>query len=859
MTMLLVRLFLVVCVVSVLMPLVAAADVVDYNQDIRPLLSDNCFACHGPDAMQRKAKLRLDTREGLLGEGRDGHRIIVPGQPEQSLLIERVASDDPSYVMPPAEHHKPLQPEQIALLKRWVTEGAVWSDHWAFLTPTAPELPKVSQPNWPRNPIDRFILARLDANNLQPSAPADKTTLIRRVTLDLTGLPPTPAEVADFVNDPASDAYERLVERLLNSPRYGEHMARYWLDLARYGDTHGLHLDNYREMYPYRSWVIRAFARNMPFDQFMTEQLAGDLLPSPSDDQQSLDKLIATGFLRSHVTTNEGGSIVEECYVRNVIDRVDTNGTVFLGLTVGCARCHDHKYDPISQQEYYQLFAFFNNLDGRPMDGNAKAHPPIVRLPSPAQEQRLATLDDQVAAIKQQLNATKKLFEQDADVAKAEVEWIGKQRASDKRKLPKPIEAIFRNDPDKWNATQKQQVHEHYLYQVHPTGSLALGGLRKHLQNQQQERKQIQSRITTTLVFRERKDPRPAYRLHRGEYDQRREQVPRRLPAFLPPLPTEAPLDRLGFARWLTDAKHPLTARVAVNRFWQQCFGVGLVKTSEDFGAQGEPPSHPKLLDYLAVRFIQNGWDVKALMRAMVCSSTYRQSARLTPQLRERDPENRLFARGPRFRLDAEMLRDQALFVSGLLVETIGGPSVKPPQPTGLWKAVGYSGSNTVRFQADHGPARVHRRSLYTFWKRTAPPPQMSTFDAPSRESCIVRRERTNTPLQALLLLNDPQYVEAARHLAARVLRESRIDPHARLTHLFRLVTSRAPTAGESAELQTAVDDLTEMYANDPSAAKALLAVGELPPDPAFDPHELAAWTIIASTVLNLDEVINKG
>jgi mono/diheme cytochrome c family protein len=1017
---------------------------ISYDRDIRPILADNCFACHGPDASQRKAKLRLDTRAGALAELRGGSRAVVPGKPDDSVLLERITSEAASQRMPPKKTGKTLTTAQIDLLRRWIIEGAPYAVHWAFVPPMRHALPKVrpqAEPGnegWVRNAIDAFILARLERAGLQPSPEADRTTLLRRVTLDLTGLPPTPAEVDAFLADTSPNAYEKVVDRLLRSPRYGEHMARFWLDAARYGDTHGLHLDTYREMWPYREWVIKAFNENKPYDQFLTEQLAGDLLPKPTRDQ-----LVATGFNRCHVTTSEGGSIEEEVYVRNVVDRVETTGTVFMGLTVGCARCHDHKFDPIKTKDFYQFFAFFNNLDGPALDGNAARVAPTVRIPTAEQKAKLEHMQIQIANIRKKIelevakvkfddNAEEKEPEQtqrtefvwiddalppgakpssaggvngqwnfvgkpqhpvfsgekasmrsatglsqhffaganpglrvgdgdalfayvyldpanppkeimlqwhsgewrhraywgdnlidwgrdksgerrhmgalpkkgewvrlDVEASKVGIKpgtvlngwaftqhggtvywdkagivtrtpqgspsftsltaWVRAQRAVNGAGLPPAIQQIVKLPRDKRNEQQKKQLRDYFLENAHAETKGLLAPLRKQIADLNKQREQLEKEIPTTLVFKERATPKPAYILKRGEYDQRGEQVRRETPRFLPPLPENAPRDRLGLARWLLAADHPLTARVEVNRLWQQCFGVGLVKTTEDFGTQGESPSHPQLLDWLAVQFREDGWDIKKTMKRLVMSATYRQASRLTKDRLIKDPDNRLLSRGPRFRLDAEMLRDQALFVSGLMVEKLGGPSVKPPQPSGLWEAVAYTGSNTARFTPDHGHEKVHRRSLYTFWKRTAPPPEMNTFDAPSRESCIVRRERTNTPLQALLLLNDPQFVEAARTLAERTMKEGGATPEARLTYLFRLTTARKPDAKELTELRAAYRDHLALYRRDAAKAKQLVSVGERKPDAKLNPSELAAWTMIANLVLNLDEVLNKG
>jgi mono/diheme cytochrome c family protein len=1011
---------------------------VDFDRDIRPILSDNCFACHGPDANQRKARLRLDTREGALGELKSGAHAIVPGKTDDSVLLDRITEEDPSLRMPPKKSGKHLTAVQIALIRRWIAEGAAYSTHWAFVPPVRKHLPPVKNAAWPRNPIDRFILARLERAGLQPTAEADRTTLIRRVTLDLTGLPPTPAEVDAFLADPSPNAYEKVVDRLLRSPRYGEHMARFWLDAARYGDTHGLHLDNYREMWPYRDWVIKAFNSNKPYDRFLTEQLAGDLLPGAT-----LDQIVATGFNRCHVTTSEGGSIEEEVYVRNVVDRVETAGTVFMGLTVGCCRCHDHKFDPIKQKEFYQLFAFFNNLDGPALDGNAALPAPTVRIPTAEQGAELERVQQKIAALRKQIEAevARVKYDDSADAKESEqaartelvwiddaipagakassdggingqwnfvgrpkypvfsgekssmrtaaglsqhffeganpglrvgagdtlfahvyldpanppkeimlqwhtgewkhraywgdnvipwgrdnsgerrqvgplpkkgewvrlevpaakvglkpgtvingwaftqhggtvywdragivtatpqsnqayttlTSWLRVQRAAGGAGLPAHIQQLVKLPRDKRSEQQRRQLRAYFIENAYAETQATFAPLRQQLTALEKERQRIDKETPATLVFKERTTLKPAYVLKRGEYDQRGEQVGRETPKFLPPLPAQASRDRLGLAQWLLSPDHPLTARVEVNRLWQQCFGTGLVKTTEDFGSQGEPPSHPALLDGLAVQFRADGWDIKQMMKQIVMSATYRQSSRVTKDRLEKDPDNRLLSRGPRFRLDAEMLRDQALFVSGLLVERLGGPSVKPPQPSGLWEAVGYTGSNTKNFVPDHGHEKVHRRSMYTFWKRTAPPPEMNTFDAPSRESCIVRRERTNTPLQALLLMNDPQFVEAARTLAGRTLKAGGATPEARLTYMFRLTTGRLPQAKEMTELIAAYRDHLATFRRDAAKAKQLINVGELKPDSSLDPSELAAWTMIANLLLNLDEVLNKG
>jgi mono/diheme cytochrome c family protein len=834
------------------------AQAVDFSRQIRPILADHCFACHGPDAKQRKAKLRLDVKEGVFGELDSGHGSpVVASKAEESILVERTSSVDPKMVMPPPSFGKKLTAEQIALLRKWVEQGAKWSEHWAFVAPKKPLLPKVKNTTWPRNEVDVFILARLEREKLQPSPEADRTTLIRRVSLDLTGLPPTAAEIDAFLADTRPDAYEHLVDRLLRSPRYGEHMARFWLDAARYGDTHGLHLDNYREMWPYRDWVISAFTHNLPYDRFVTEQLAGDLLPNATRDQ-----VVASGFNRAHVTTSEGGSISEEVYVRNVVDRVDTTGTVLMGLSVACSRCHDHKFDPVRTKDYYQFFAFFNSLDENPLDQNAARYPPILSLATPEQQAELDRMTRLITGVRKviadEVNQTK--YDDpgaDKGTTLSLAAWLKAPNVPGKT-LPKPVQDALRVDAAKRNDAQNKVLHDYYIANVWAPLKATIEPLHQSLTVLEKERDRLDKALPVTLVSHELPSPRPSYILKRGEYDQRGEQVQRGVPSFLPPLPKDAPLNRLGFAQWLLAPEHPLTARVAVNRYWQQVFGTGIVRTAEEFGSQGEPPSHPELLDWLAVQFRDDGWDVQKMMRRLVTSATYRQSSRAARDRLAKDPGNRLLSRGPRFRLDAETLRDQALSVSGLLIEKTGGPSVKPPQPAGLWEAVGYVTSNTARFTADTGNDKVHRRSLYTFWKRTAPPPQMTTFDAPSREACRMRRERTNTPLQALLLMNETQFVECARALAERTLHAGGTKPEERIAYVFRAATGRKPDAMETAVILETLNGHRARYTKDVEAAKNLIAIGETKADAKLDPSELAAWTMVANLVLNLDEVINK-
>lgn len=1017
--------------------LLHAAEEISFNRDIRPILADKCFACHGPEEASREGGFRFDKQESAFGKGDSGAHPIVPGEPAKSELIARITAPDETERMPPAETNKPLTPREIELLTKWIADGAVWQDHWSFIPPTQPPLPELANRDRVTNEIDLFIQRTLLSRGLAPAPEADQVTLIRRVTFDLTGLPPSPEEVQAFLVNTSPEAYETLVDRLLASPRFGEHVGRFWLDAARYGDTHGLHLDNYREMWPYRDWVIKAFNNNLPFDQFIIEQMAGDLLPAPTDEQ-----LIATGFNRAHVTTSEGGSIAEEVRMRNVVDRVVTFGTVFMGTTLECTRCHDHKFDPLTQKDFYSLYAYFNSIDGNPLDGNKKDPAPILKVPTTEQRSQLAAFDAEIADLQKNLNSFGTELEQEqvaweqnlaAEATGDQIAWTvlvprsftsaggstltaqedqsvlatginpaqeiyevvgelagtgwqgvqleglldpantnggagrssnsnvvltefevftaaipadGEQPAWKRATISqasadheqgngdfkianaidgKPqtgwaIEGHARKEPRKAKFQLKAPFGEaemglvkivlkhESIYAQHQFGRFRLSftkqkpiqldvpeeilkivkivpadrkkeqvtQLQKHFREtvtensgyiqlrdsltaKRKARTDLESAITTTLIWKEKAKPEPAFLLKRGEYDQPGEEVTRSTPGFLPPMPAELSNDRLGLAKWLIGPEHPLTARVTVNRFWQQFFGTGLVKTSEDFGSQGEQPSHPDLLDWLAVQFRTDGWDVKQTMKRIVMSSTYRQSSQVTPALLKIDPANRLLARGPRFRLDAEMLRDQALFVSGLLVEQQGGPSVKPPQPDGLWFAVGYSGSNTVRFKADSGPEKVHRRTVYTFIKRTAPPPQMNVFDAPSRESCTVRRERTNTPLQALLLFNDPQYVEAAIALASRSMAAAGGETTHIAKSMLWLTLAREPAEREIATLAEGYQQDVEHFRAHPEQAAQLIEISSVKIDPNLPQAELAAWTMAANLLLNLDEVVNKN
>jgi hypothetical protein len=1030
-----------------------AGDKIEYNRDIRPILAENCFPCHGPDSAARKAGLRLDRRQDAIDAG-----AIIPGKPEDSELCSRVVSEDAKLRMPPAKLNKKLTPAQKNVLRQWIVGGAAYQPHWSLIAPRRAELPQVKNTGWARNAIDRFILAGLENAGLQPAREADRRTLARRLSLDLTGLPPEPELVDAFVRDASPAAYEDLVDRLLRSPRWGEHRGRYWLDAARYADTHGIHIDNYREIYTYRDWVIKAFNRNLPFDQFTLEQLAGDLLPGATMEQR-----IASGFNRCNITTNEGGAIAEEYLVFYTRDRTETTSQVWMGLTAGCAVCHDHKFDALSQREFYQMAAFFNNTTQAAMDGNIKDTPPIIVVPRTEDLARWQATEREIKQLEQDLtarrNSARPLLDRWVDSAyarevagripkgglcfyaplnegegKTVAVWMGDKqgtsalsgdagwgnghvaakalkakkgstlksanagdfersqafsagawilaprrnltgavlaRMDDKKDYRgwdlslegnKPATHIVHKWPDDalkvvatkplkegtWNhvfisydgsgkasgvkiyvngelqgsaiaadalkntirteapftvaqrATashlddlliQDLRVYDHALSKnevagiahgtriallaakpvekrnASETGELldwwladAAPGFRVLLDRKSQidkERAGIKSQGTIAHVMNERSEAPKAFTLFRGEYDKRRDQVSAQTPAALPPMPANLPRNRLGFARWLLLPDHPLTARVTVNRFWQEVFGIGLVRTAGDFGVSGELPSHPELLDWLAVEFRESGWDIKRLFKLMVMSSTYRQAALVDAAKLDRDPQNRLLSRGPRFRMDGEMIRDYVLATSGLLVEKLGGPSVKPYQPDGVWEAVAMIGSDTRDYKRDSGD-RLYRRSMYTFWKRSAPPASMEVFNAPSRETCTVKRERTDTPLQALVTLNDPQFVEAARQLAQRTWLKGGKTAEERIDYLARRVLSRSFSVEEKALVRQSLDDLLGYYESHADDAKKLLAVGDSPVDASIPQPELAAWTMLGNQILNLDEVLNK-
>ena len=1024
-------------------------ETVQFNRDIRPLLSNNCFLCHGPDEGRRKAKLRLDV------EAEAKKEVIVAGDVTDSEFWARITSTDPDEMMPPPESKKQLTAHQKALLKRWIEQGAKYEGHWAFLEPKSPTPPKGNL-KWGHNPIDHFVLKQLESNGLKPMPEASRELLIRRVTFDLTGMPPTLAEIDAFVNDKSANAYEKVVDRLLKSKAYAERMTLHWMDVARYGDSSVHHADGPRTMWPWRDWVIDAYHTNKSFKDFATEQLAGDLIPNASNDQK-----IATGFNRNHGTTDEGGLIIEEYRVEYVVDRVKTTGNVFLGLSIECAQCHSHKYDPISHREYYQFYAFFNNnADSGKQTRNGNA-PPMVNVISreniakrQAAEAKVKAINEKIATHRKgvqdafekwAIEAAKNVTEQPKEPAgllahfpldafkdrkgvdlvsdKNEVKWEGGGRTVggqtgqafrvegngfinvkgvkppewnqpfsfgcwvkpdagnangalfskmnegnafrgfdlwlqqgavgthiiskwqdnaikvvSKAKVPAkkwthvfvtydgkgkaggtkiyingklqeqnveadglngtiqtpkefrigrrfnsaqannieiddvrlygrelvaadigavsgsdPIAPLLAIAPDKRSPKQKETLLNHYLNNI----DQAFQKLTAEKRTAEAEIAAANKSKVNTMVMGDRGDMRKTYILERGHYEHpnKEEEIKPGVPAFLPSMPEGAPANRLGLAQWLTRPDHPLTSRVAVNRYWSLLFGKGIVKSVSDFGTQGAWPTHPELLDWLATDFVKNGWNIKRTFKQIVMSATYRQTSKLNRELYTKDPENLLLARGPRFRLQGEFVRDNALAVSGLLVDKAGGPGVRPYQPPGLWNEVSLSGN--VRFRQDSGE-NLYRKSMYTYWKRSAPAPSMTIFDAPTREKCMVERPRTNTPLQALVTMNDPQFTEAARNLAQRMIKEGGKTPQERVTFGYRLVASRQPKPIVANILLAAYNEELENFKKNAEAANKLLGIGASKRDETIGVAEHAAWTIVASMLLNLDEVITR-
>ncbi|GAB5401915.1 MAG: DUF1553 domain-containing protein [Aureliella sp.] len=786
---------------------------VDFAREILPVLSDKCFVCHGPDTRE-EGLVRLDSFEGATAD-LGGYSAINLSDPAESELLVRVHSEsDP---MPPEDSHKQLNDAEKQLLERWVREGGEYSQHWAFVRPEAEELDVSGS-----DAIDHFVQSKLQMQGLELAAEAPPEVLARRLSLVLTGFPPTPEEAKRFSEDYAATSGEKAeqtlaeyVDGLLAKPQFGEHQARYWLDAARYGDTHGLHLDSRRGIYPYRDWVVKAFNENLPLNDFVTWQLAGDLLPDPT-----LEQKVASGFVRLNPSTSEGGAIPEEFQAKYSFDRTETIGTVFLGMSMTCARCHTHKYDPITQREYYELFAFFNSTAEQPMDRNAYVYGDSVKAPSNQQ---------QWSKWSRRQHAITKLLSQADSWAQG---------------------ALSQDLLDQWRTASK----EDQLKQLaDPSGAFAQWELRVLADVVHDAAEDALEDFTTTLVARELDKPRETFVLHRGEYDQPTgEPLTPDAIKVMGPMPDDAPRNRLGLAQWLTSPQHPLTSRVMVNQLWQRVFGFGLVRTPEDFGVQGQQPTHPRLLDWLALELQRTGWDQKAMLRKLVLSKTFRQSSARRSDVE--DPENLLLARGPSYRLDAEVIRDLGLWASNLLDPTMGGEGVKPYQPPGLWKALAHPASNTKEYVEDTGD-KLYRRSLYVYWKRTSPHPMMTLFDAPSRESSCVRRTVSNTSLQSLALLNETQRLEMARKLAERLVREAKNDEQ-RLTRLFELLVSRPPNEQETDVCMSLLESMLTRYKDDPDAAKQLLAYGEADRNKKLDQVQLAAWTQVSITILASDLAI---
>jgi hypothetical protein len=808
-------------------PLPRSGGLVDFTRDVRPILASKCLACHGPDEKTRKVGLRLDTPEGASKLLRGGGHAIVPGQPEKSELLTRIQSSEETEVMPPPRVGKRLSAGEIDTLRRWISQGAKYARHWAYTKPVSPPLPAVRNAAWPRNPIDRFLLARMEKEGLSPTPPADRYALIRRVSLDLLGLPPTPEEVGAFVNDRSPDAYEKVVDRLLASPRYGERWATGWLDLARYADSQGYANDPSRTIWPYRDWVIQALNANTPYDRFTLEQLAGDLLPGASPDA-----LVATGFHRNTLTNTEGGTSPEEFRSAAIVDRVNTTLQVWMGTTIACAQCHNHKYDPFSQKEYFQLYAILNNTE----DNNRGDDSPTITVPLIGHEQELAEVTARSSEARKKLDAETK------SVDARQAEW---EKTVAPASLPKEVAAALAIPAMKRDGKQKQLLINHHR-NLSPSW--------KALNSEVAALTARQSALSaSTPILREGK-PRETRIQLRGNFLDTSDVVQPGVPTALHRLPDGVPANRLALARWLVDPENPLTARVAVNRLWEDLFGVGIVETSEEFGTQGELPFHPELLDWLAVEYMRSGWDTKRLLRLLVTSAAYRQGSQVSEVLRQRDPNNRFLARGPRVRLSAEAIRDQALFVSGLLSTRMFGPPVQPPQPpSGLAAAFGSS----TDWQPSPGEDR-YRRGLYTRWRRNSPYPSMTTFDAPERTTCNVRRIRTNTPLQALVTLNDPVFFEAAQGLARRIAALPEVSPQARVRYAFRLCASRPPSEIETRKLLELYQKVRQQFATQPAQAAAVATRGLGPAPKGMDVADLAAWTVVGNVLLNLDETLAK-
>ena len=780
---------------------------VDFAREILPILSDKCFVCHGPDT-QDDSELRLDSFESATSD-RGGYQALNPDEPGESDILKRIFSEDDP--MPPIDAEKALSADEKKLLRQWIFEGGEYAKHWSFVKPEK-ELPKTVTATDLSNVIDELIGAKLESAGIDFAPEADRATLARRAALTLTGLPPEPEQLASFMEDSSETAFEAYVDRLIASSRFGEHQARYWLDAVRYGDTHGLHLDNRRGIYPYRDWVVRAINDNLPIDEFIRWQLAGDLHQNPNLAQQ-----LATGFVRMNPTTSEGGAIPAEFQAKNNFDRVETLGTVLLGMSFNCARCHTHKYDPITQKEYYQLFAFFNSTAESSMDGNSYEYGPIIRAPK-----------DQAAWIVW-------------DTLQQEIEELCAQV---------DISTLGDDIQQQW---QDAKLAQRISMLASADATMATEESRERAQQLLAALKEVEANFTTSLVAKDLDRPRKTRLLKRGEYNlPAGDALQPDVPAVMGGLPEDAPRNRLGLAQWLTSREHPLVARVVANQLWQRIFSDGLVRTPEDFGLQGEQPTHPVLLDWLAVEFQDSGWNRKHMLREMVLSRTFRQDSSWRKDID--DPENRLFSRGPSYRLDAEVLRDIGLWASHLLDPHMGGEGIKPYQPGGMWLAMAHPASNTKKYERDQGQ-RLYRRSLYVYWKRTSPHPMMTLFDAPDRESSCVQRSRTNTSLQSLGLLNETQRIEMSRKLAERLIKE-RANDEERLDLLFSLLASRNPTPSERVACESLLETMRKRYQSQEKDATKLVSVGDANRDPALSPADVAAWTQVAVIVLASDTAI---
>jgi hypothetical protein len=820
-----------------------AQERIQFNRDIRPILAENCFYCHGVDANKRKADLRLHERRSAVES-----RAIVPGKAAASELIRRVFSEDSDTMMPPPSSNRKLSADQRQLLRRWIDEGAEYQTHWAFVAPVRPELPAVKNNDWVRTPIDRFVLSKLEAEGLKPSPQAERATLIRRLSIDLVGLPPSPAEVDAFVSDADPRAYEKLVDRLLSSPHYGERMALPWLDAARYADSNGFQQDGDTWQWIWRDWVVKALNDDLPFDQFTIWQLAGDLLPNATIEQK-----VASGFNRNHLLNGEGGAIPEEQRWVNLFDRMETTFTTWLGLTMTCAQCHDHKYDPITMRDYYSLLDAFNRVpeSGTPQrfSSRIRVAAPFVELPTAENSKTIKKLEGEIAKLESEVKAF---------IESAFIGWrdkILKARKAEGIQIPKKLAQILDQDDSARSESDQKELtsglRKLFDDKVRPglksPKSGALDALKKKLADYRGDQ------IPRAMIMSDTQ-PRPTHILDRGEYLKPREKVSFDTPQFLPPLRKDAPRNRLGLARWLVSAENPLTSRVQVNRMWQHFFGVGLVKTTEDLGVQGEFPIHGPLLDWLAVEFRESGWSMKSMHRLIVTSAVYRQSSKVTPVLKSRDIENRLIARASRFRMPSMLLRDWALAASGLLDLRIGGSPVYPYQPDDVWESLAITKERDFTYPASKG-ADLYRRSLYTFWRRTVAPANM--FDASNRQTCRVRLATTSTPLHALTTLNDPTWVEAARVLAERTMKANR-DLDGRVREAFQRVVGRRPRDNEVTILHSAFQKQLAMFTNDRERASSFVGVGASPRDTTLDVAEHAALSVVCLMILNLDESLTR-